>query len=166
VKGTALLTELEQEIRQLHRKPTVSLEWQTPTNLPPLQTDVLKLKMVLKNLITNAMKFTDAGVITIAATAQLGGVEFSVVDTGIGIPREALPIIFEPFRQADSSSTRRHGGVGLGLYIVRQLVDLLGGHVSVESEVGRGSTFRVWMPTVYGGRANDGATRLQEAVLG
>jgi PAS domain S-box-containing protein len=165
VTGPVLLAELEQELRPVYRKPAVSLEWRTSANLPPFHTDSVKLKMVLKNLITNAIKFTDAGVITISASPQLDGVEFSVVDTGIGIPREALPIIFEPFRQADGSSTRRHGGVGLGLYIVRQLLDLLGGRVSVESEVGRGSTFRVWMPTLYRGNEKD-TTYPREAVLG
>lgn len=166
VRGSALLAELEQEMRQLHRKPTVKLIWKTTEDLPSLYTDSLKLKMVLKNLITNAMKFTDAGVITITAETATDGVEFSVVDTGIGISREALPIIFDPFRQADSSSTRRHGGVGLGLYIVRQLVDLLGGRVSVESEVGHGSTFRVWMPTVHRRNEDLAPVGLQEALPG
>jgi PAS domain S-box-containing protein len=157
VKGMTLLTELEQEMRQLHRKPAVSLAWQIQANLPPVHTDPVKLKMVLKNLITNAMKFTDSGVITVSARSRQDGVEFSVTDTGIGIPREALPVIFEPFRQVDSSSTRRHGGVGLGLYIVRQLVELLGGRVAVESEVGRGSTFRVWVPLALPSQASESA---------
>jgi signal transduction histidine kinase len=122
------------------------MQWQIAPRLPTLHTDVMKLKMVLKNIITNALKFTDAGVITIGAQPRQNGVDFEVADTGIGIPQDALGAIFEPFRQVDSSSTRRHGGVGLGLYIVRQLVGLLGGMVTVESEVGRGSTFRVWIP--------------------
>jgi signal transduction histidine kinase len=103
--------------------------------------------MVLKNLLANAIKFTDTGSVTISASPQRNGVEFIISDTGIGIPSEAIPLIFEPFRQVDSSTTRRYGGVGLGLYIVRQLVHLLGGTVTVVSEVGKGSTFRVWLPS-------------------
>jgi signal transduction histidine kinase len=102
--------------------------------------------MVLKNLLTNALKFTDEGVVAIAARPQGEGVEFLVRDTGIGIAPETHTLIFEPFRQVDSSTTRRHGGVGLGLYIVRQLLELLGGTVSIDSELGKGATFRVWIP--------------------
>ena len=123
-----------------------TLLWQPTPALPLLHTDPVKLKMVLKNLITNALKFTEEGVITVAALPQGSGIEFHVSDTGIGIAPEALPIIFEPFRQVDSSPMRRHGGVRLGLYFVRQLLNLLGGTVSVESMLGKGSIFRVWLP--------------------
>ena len=114
-----------------------------------LRTDPAKLKVVLKNLIGNPIKFTEHGSVTLNAHPSENGVEVCVVDTGIGIAPEALPIIFEPFRQADSSSTRSHGGVGLGLYIVRRLLDMLGGTVSVESEVGHGSAFRIWLPGLH-----------------
>ncbi len=146
VRVAELLAELEVDAHHLNRKSSVRLEWQPTPALPSLHTDPVKLKMVLKNLLTNARKFTEEGVITVAALPQGSGIEFHVSDTGIGIAPEALPFIFEPFRQVDSSLTRRHGGVGLGLYIVRQLLNLLGGTVSVESMLGKGSTFRVWLP--------------------
>jgi signal transduction histidine kinase len=102
--------------------------------------------MVFKNLLTNALKFTETGTITVSAQPCRDGIEFSVTDTGRGISREALPQIFEPFQQGESPLTPRQNGVGLGLYIVQQVVALLGGQIRVESEVGRGSTFCVWLP--------------------
>jgi signal transduction histidine kinase len=104
------------------------------------------LKIVLKNLIGNAAKFTRRGRIVIAARDHGGTIEISVADTGIGIPKGALQSIFEPFYQLDGSNSRQYEGSGLGLHIVKRLLDLLGGSVTVESEVGRGSIFRVWLP--------------------
>jgi PAS domain S-box-containing protein len=142
-----LIDELDTETREARaRKPNVRMVWDLPSDLPQLHTDPIKLKVVLKNLIANAVKFTERGNVTVRAEPHGGGVQFDVSDTGIGVPPEVRKIIFEPFRQADSSTTRRYGGVGLGLYIVRRLLDLLGGSVTVESEVGRGSTFSVWVP--------------------
>lgn len=146
VSVAELFTELEAEFRPLHRKSAVKLEWHLEQGLPFLQTDPVKLKMVLKNLIGNALKFTDEGVVSTIARAQDDGVTFLVRDTGIGIPSEARTLVFEPFRQLDGSMTRRHGGVGLGLYIVRQLLELLGGSIALDSELGKGSAFSVWIP--------------------
>ena len=73
-------------------------------------------------------------------------IEFQVADTGIGISEESMPVIFEKFRQADSSENRNHEGIGLGLYIVKQFTDLLGGSIGCESKVGRGSTFKLFIP--------------------
>ena len=129
-----------------HEKPDVAVAWHVAPRLPALHTDPLKLKVVLKNLVANAIKFTDHGDVTVRAARREGGVEIAVSDTGIGIPPETQAFIFEPFRQAESAMTRRYGGVGLGLYIARRLVDLLGGTISVESAAGQGSTFRVWLP--------------------
>ena len=142
-----LLRDVDRDTRELQEQPGLTVQWQVATGLPRLHTDAAKVKMVIKNLIGNAVKFTEKGTVTVAAHPYNGGVEIAVADTGPGIDPEVLPIIFEPFRQADSSSTRRYGGVGLGLYIVRRFVDMLGGTVNVSSELGHGATFRVWIPT-------------------
>ena len=120
--------------------------WPVVGELPLLHTDPGKLKVVLKNLIGNAVKFTPGGRITVEVQGGLQGIELTVSDTGIGMSPQALEIIFEPFQQAESTVTRSQGGTGLGLYIVKRLLEVLGGTVTVESEVGRGSTFRVRMP--------------------
>jgi PAS domain S-box-containing protein len=138
-----LLHELAAETRDLQRKPGVSVEWHPVPPLPALYSDPSKIKVVLKNLVGNAVKFTEVGAITVSVQASAGGVEIRVHDTGIGIASDLLPIIFEPFRQATG---QHHGGVGLGLYIVRRLLGELGGTVDVESTPGRGSTFCVWVP--------------------
>jgi PAS domain S-box-containing protein len=142
---TALLHEIETETRPLFEKPGVDAIWRIPPDLPSLYSDAVKLKVLLKNLIANAAKFTDGGSVTISATAHDGLMEFCVADTGIGMSAETQALIFEPFRQGDSSSTRRHGGVGLGLYIVSRLLELLSGRIEVESELGVGSVFRIWL---------------------
>jgi signal transduction histidine kinase len=145
------LSEYFRELRinyELPLEKPVSVRWSLPSELPTIQSDKAKLTIVLQNLINNAIKFTDVGSVEI--TARLGTdkkrLEIEVADTGIGIPKEALPIIFEKFRQADSSSTRVHGGVGLGLHIVKVFIELLGGSVAVKSEPDQGSTFTVLLP--------------------
>ena len=108
--------------------------------------DPARFRQALYNLLENASKFTESGRIEVAARAEDGPGEdivlrVSVRDTGIGIPRDKLPIIFAPFQQADGSNTREHGGAGLGLTVCRQIATLLGGEIHVESEPGHGSTF-------------------------
>jgi signal transduction histidine kinase len=124
-------------------KPSVNLVWQTEPDPLLLRSDRGKLKKVLRNLIHNALKFTDEGAVTVTVASGNGWVDFTVSDTGIGMSPEALPFIFDMFRQVDGSTTRRYGGVGLGLYIVKQLVRGLGGDINVTSTRGEGSTFRV-----------------------
>ncbi len=135
--------ELERSIPADWKKREVVLTWDVNPGFASIHSDRAKLKKVLRNLIHNAMKFTDRGLVAVQVSGDDGWIDFSVRDTGIGIDPEALPVIFEMFRQADGSIRRRHGGAGLGLYIVKQLVRALGGEVNVTSTVGAGSTFHV-----------------------
>ncbi len=147
VRVAELLQEVEAETQEVREQTSVVFVWKVEGGLPPLHTDPGKLKVVIKNLIGNAAKFTEQGSITVNAHRCGSGIEIAVIDSGVGIPTDELPIIFEPFRQLESAKTRRFGGTGLGLHIVKRLLELLGGRITVESEVGRGSTFHVWMPT-------------------
>jgi signal transduction histidine kinase/HAMP domain-containing protein len=115
-------------------------------DIPPLKTDRDKLKQSVLNLLSNAVKFTENGEIKVAAWRENGSLKMTVSDTGIGMKKEALDLIFEEFRQADMSSTRRYGGTGLGLAIVRRFINLMGGEIAVESEIGKGSKFTITIP--------------------
>ncbi len=108
--------------------------------------DALRLRQVLLNLVSNALKFTEAGRVTVVVKPVTGGLSFSVEDTGIGISPEVMPRLFNVFQQADASTTRRFGGTGLGLALSRQLVTLMGGHLMVDSLEGKGSRFHFNLP--------------------
>ncbi len=146
VSVAAVVSEIQAELQGFCHQSGLAFTWAVAAGLPLLHTDPGKLKVVLKNLLSNAVKFTKEGQITIAATQAVGGVELRVTDTGIGIPADAQALIFEPFRQVDGSDTRAYSGSGLGLYIVKRLLEVLGGRITVESALGQGSTFRVWLP--------------------
>jgi signal transduction histidine kinase len=120
-----------------------------------LYTDYDKLQQILLNLLSNALKFTEEGTITVSARHRDGQIAIAVADTGIGISEDELEVIFEEFRQADSGTTRRYGGTGLGLSISRHLARLLGGDITVTSAVGVGSTFTVTLPIRYPVHLND-----------
>jgi CheY-like chemotaxis protein len=120
-------------------------------SVPAFFSDEEKVRRILLNLVTNAIKFTDQGSVDIAASSSGQEVCFAVIDTGIGIDPDKRDHIFEEFRQVDGSATRRHQGTGLGLAICRRLANLLGGRIEVESEPGRGSTFTLSVPLKYSG---------------
>nr|WP_281497267.1 hybrid sensor histidine kinase/response regulator [Ornithinimicrobium sp. F0845] len=138
-------------IAPLASQKRIDLTYQLAEDLPgTIVTDGHRLRQVLVNLMTNAVKFTDEGEVSLRVSTQEAGagltVVFAVRDTGIGIPQGAQERLFESFQQGDASTSRRYGGTGLGLAITRTIVTLLGGTVSVESEVGVGSTFTVRIP--------------------
>ena len=112
--------------------------------------DVTKVRQILNNLLSNASKFTHKGRIALDVARQdrngVDGVVFSVTDTGIGMTVEQMGKLFQPFTQADASTSRKYGGTGLGLTLTRQFCSLMGGEISVESEPGKGSVFTVWVP--------------------
>jgi PAS domain S-box-containing protein len=126
----------------------IQIIWDTPSDFPIIRTDGGKVTQILKNLIDNAIKFTERGRVLVTATHEPSTprITFKVSDTGRGISIQDIPHIFEMFRQSDSSVTRSHEGMGLGLYVVKAFTELLGGEVNVESEPGKGSTFIVSIP--------------------
>ena len=114
--------------------------------LPPVLADSHRLQQIVTNLVSNALKFTQQGGVTVRCIHNGDMVRISVQDTGIGISPAALGLIFEAFRQADGSTTRQFGGTGLGLTIAKRLIELQGGEIAVESIVGQGSTFSLTLP--------------------
>ena len=143
----ALLAEIQalMDMRAAQKKLPLSLRYESA--LPErIRTDRTRLRQILINLVSNAIKFTERG--RVEMVAKMGGdlLRIEVVDTGIGIAPEHQQILFQPFTQADTTSTREYGGTGLGLTITKRLVEMLGGEISFESELGKGSTFRVAVP--------------------
>ena len=127
---------------------SVQVAYHIDSVLPPvIVSDITRVRQVLFNLLSNAIKFTDAGDVTVTAAAtkaqspDVYEIRFTVADTGIGIPADRIDRLFQSFSQVDASTTRKYGGTGLGLAICRRLVELLGGKIWVESEIGKGSTF-------------------------
>jgi signal transduction histidine kinase/CheY-like chemotaxis protein len=139
---------------------SVDLVFVEGSNLPPLRTDEGKVSQILRNFISNAIKFTPQGEIKISAELRgSGSVLFEVTDTGIGIPPEHLETVFQEFSQIENPLQERYSGTGLGLPLCRKMALLLGGKVWVTSELGRGSSFFVELPVVYKGEADVAGSR-------
>lgn len=131
-------------------QPGVTLEKQVDEGLSIIYSDQDKIRQIILNLLSNAAKFTHAGKILLSANREgKATLRIVVADTGIGISEEALPYIFKEFQQGDASTTRQYGGTGLGLSISRNLARLLGGEITVQSELGKGSTFTLVLPITY-----------------
>jgi len=140
-----ILTSLVDRLRQ---EKDLRVAYDVPATLPTMETDGLRLEQILSNLVTNAVKFTEHGQISIRIryASPQDTMIFEITDTGIGIPSKELPFIFDEFHQVDASVSRTYGGMGLGLAVVKKLVDLLQGEITVVSQPGEGSTFTVTLP--------------------
>ncbi|HEX6974618.1 MAG TPA: response regulator, partial [Vicinamibacterales bacterium] len=176
-----LQSYVERTFREVASAKGLEFAAQLAPGLPPtIDTDPKRLQQVLKNLLSNALKFTEHGTVSLTIERVTEGwsgdqatlnhapsvVAFRVTDTGIGIPADKHRIIFEPFQQADGTTTRKYGGTGLGLSISREIARLLGGEIKLVSEVGSGSTFVLYLPQSYEpSRIETGAPAAERALV-
>ena len=144
----ALVREVIESARPMADKKRLEVRWSFPKNLPVVESDPRKIKQILTHLLTNAIKFTPQGMITMTVRdlQEDAGIEVDIQDSGIGLRSEELDKIFGAFHQADFTLTREYGGAGLGLAIVKNLIALLKGSIRVQSEYGKGSVFTVSIP--------------------
>ena len=133
-------------LKPLHREKPIDLQNELTKDLPLVDGDEDRIQQIFFNLLGNALKFTEHGEVRLSAVVQDGWIELAVADTGIGIPQDKQERIFDAFEQGDASTERTHGGTGLGLSVAKQLVELHGGRIWLESVVGQGSVFRFTLP--------------------
>jgi signal transduction histidine kinase len=156
-----LREDLERTFRQIAQDRGLEFDIAVDAALPAsVRTDMPRVKQVLKNLLANAFKFTKRGRVSLRVARGTSGwnpanvrlnsapavIEFSVTDTGIGIPHDKQEIVFDAFQQVDGTTSRHYGGTGLGLSISREITRLLGGEIRLSSEFGKGSTFTLYLP--------------------
>jgi len=146
VRLPELIDEVMTEVEPLIARTSLEVRCDLPDGVPDLSSDRKKVKQILLNLLSNALKFTPRGSVSIRVGFDDRNVWTSVADTGIGISEENQKRIFEEFAQADSSYARRAGGTGLGLSICRRLASILGGEIALVSQQGVGSTFTLLLP--------------------
>ena len=147
VDVVTLAREAEELLDAEARTKQIELRLSLPADAMPVRTDVTKLRQILINLLGNAIKFTDGGTVTMELVPGHDRVMIHVRDTGPGIMLADAERIFDPFTQVDQSHRRTKGGTGLGLPVSRRLAHLLGGDLTVQSVVGQGTTFSLWLPT-------------------
>jgi signal transduction histidine kinase/CheY-like chemotaxis protein/HAMP domain-containing protein len=141
-----LINEVVELIEPQSIQKNIHLHYVVEENLPDIHCDYEKCRHILQNLVANAVKFTEVGEVEVTAEANTETIHIIVNDTGIGIDKEHLPHIFDEFRQADGSNSRKYGGTGLGLAIAKKYAEMLGGNITVESTRGKGSKFSLNLP--------------------
>src|SRR4029453_2395428 len=163
----ALFGALRGMLRPLLVNQLLNLVFDEPEAIPPLYSDESKVSQILRNFISNALKYTESGEVRVSARLSPGrnAVEFSVADTGIGIPEGEIPRVFEEFVQIENPLQRRVKGTGLGLPLSKRLAELLGGPLRGESELGIGSHFSVTIPLAYRTQAQAAIGAVQPGLL-
>lgn len=147
-----LLNQVVQSLQHQAQEKKIQLILDYPTGLPSsLMGDANRIRQVLMNLLSNAIKFTDKGFVKVVVRYDVAAnntaiFNISVIDTGYGIPEDKIEKLFQKFSQVDSIYSRKHGGIGLGLAITKQLIDVMGGSIQVFSELGKGSEFKIILP--------------------
>ena len=144
-----LINEVVDLIEPLAKQKSINLRHKAEDDLPDIKSDYEKCRHILQNIIANAVKFTEQGSVEIAIRVKTDTIDIEVSDTGIGIHNENLSYIFDEFRQADGSNSRKYGGTGLGLAIAKKYAEMLGGSISVESTYGKGSKFTLSLPLQF-----------------
>jgi len=144
-----LAEDVKSEMHQRAKDNNLSLDLKVDGKIPQIKTDKEKIKQVIINLVDNAIKYTEGGGIRIEISTENNNVKFSVIDTGIGIPKEHFDKLFKRFYQVESHLTRKVGGSGLGLSICKECIEKLGGKIWLKSEEGKGSTFYFTLPSVF-----------------
>jgi len=176
---SAMVSDLQRVFKGIAADKGVALQVELEPDLPEcLHTDSHRLQQILRNLLSNAFKFTDKGAVTLAVfrpgpdldlpetiPSADAGICIAVRDMGIGIPEDKQATIFEAFRQADGSTSRKYGGTGLGLSISRELTRLLGGEIRLQSRQGEGSSFTLILPLVHPGKEDNGAPLIEASVV-
>lgn len=162
----AMAMQIESSLRLSAQAKKLDFIIQYPQDIPEyFQGDPLRVLQILNNLVGNAIKFTDAGSVEVVFAYESGMIHIQVRDTGIGMTRQQLELIFAPFTQADVSISRRFGGTGLGTTIARQLVEQMGGSLEAESSLGYGSTFHVRLPLPLGDKPKNLPSETQHPAL-
>lgn len=158
-----LVQEIVSIIKPLAEQKSIEMRPIPNPDLNQITSDYRKCRHILQNLVGNAVKFTEAGYVEISIHQKLESIQINIKDTGIGISKDLQTIIFDEFRQADSSTSRKYGGTGLGLSIAKKYAQILGGNISVESSLGTGSLFTFSLPLMFVGdfRKSDGYSKRQ-----
>lgn len=148
INAAELVYELQKNYQPQAEVKGLELKTAIDPHLELLQSSKLYTREILQNFITNAIKYTEKGQVTIGARAKYGGVEFYVTDTGIGISKSDIDKVFDKFFRSEDFRTRQNSGTGLGLYVTMKLVNMLHAEVDVESELNKGSTFKIFIPNL------------------